>query len=94
MFRVQRVPVLCPNPFHTDLLIVEPVDPAKVIEGIAHGELSDQGGLLRHITHSRSGDAGAFAARFSPQDPYLPAIEIPNPNDAGQQGGLAASAGP
>jgi len=89
-----QVPVLFRNPFHTDLLIVEPIDPAKVIEGTAHGKLSDQGDLLRHVTHSRSGDAGALAARFSSQHPYLSAVEIPNPDDAGQQSGLAASASP
>jgi len=91
---VQQVAILFLNPFHTNLFIVEPVDSAKVIEGIAYGELSDQGGLLRHVTYSRSRDAGALAARFSSQNPYFPTIEISNPNNAGQQGCLAASAGP
>lgn len=80
--------------YPTDLLIVKPVDPAEVIKGTAHGKFSDQRDVLGHVPHPRSGNSGALAARLSPQDPHLAAVETTNPDDAGQQGGLAASARP
>jgi hypothetical protein len=82
------------NLYFTDRLIIEPVDSAEVIEGISHGELSYQGDILRHVTHSRPRDGGILAAWSSPQDPYLTAVKTSNSDDAGQQGGLAATAGP
>lgn len=67
----------------TDLLVLESVDPAKVIESTAHAEFPDQGDLLWHITHTRSRDSGARSARFSSQNPYVSRINIFNSDDAG-----------
>lgn len=45
--------------------------PAKVHHGLADGELAVEGNLLRHVTDSLAGHAGALRPGFTAQHPDL-----------------------
>lgn len=67
----------------TDLLVLESVNPAEVIESTPHGELPDQGDFLRHVTYARSRNSGARSTWISSQNPYISRVEMLNSDDAG-----------
>lgn len=67
----------------TDFTVLESVDSAEVMKSPAHAKLSDQGDLLRHVSHTRSRDSGARPAWLSSQNPYASRVDILNSYDAG-----------
>ena len=77
--------------FLTDSIVIEAVDPSKIIQCAYDRELADERNLLRHVTYSWSWNTRAFGSWFSTQDPNFSTVQFSCTDDAAQKRRFSAS---